>query len=819
MRRKIFKILLWLTALLLLAVTVFAIILYTNKDKIQNILVGEINKSIETSVKVGNIDISLKKFPSASLLFKDVYINGVNSSESDTLLYARKVFFQFDLWKALTSDLVIDKIDIESSQLNIKLLPKGLNNFNIIKKSKNPENQIFTLEEITFNTLGLNIFDSNSGFTTSISIPKSTIKSTINQSLISLSGEHDLDIRNLSIKDRTFLKNLKTQLSLDLFKEDDGPARLTGTLKLYGEFIKFQTSISENETLINAQGTGIDLRNINNILVEQELFEGTREWSLEGKSDINFQYEQVSVKPKKYKLVFNSTDLDITHSGSFELHDVNISGAYAVTGSKDELNIEDFNGKSSNGQLSGKLLIKNFNSPHVNLSVQSDLKLEEWAPLGLFEGLEELRGDLDFTLSFKNQFRSFKNISARDIAYARSSGEINIDKASFRIKDSEKEIESLNGELSFANNRIRVNRLFLRLGESDVFLDGRFENVLGFALLDDQKLSIDCSLKSQNVDLKDFLFENQEASDSFNLKIAQALKVDLLLDIDRFKMNKFKAQDIKGGLNVSNGIISVQNLQLKSDEGSYSGRFTLNTKQPDSHSLEAFLNFDNINIHKLFVSFNNFGQDAILAKNIYGKVSGNSKLEAKLNKDLSLITESLKLESEIEIKNGRLKDYEPMKELSRFSDIETLKDVRFSSLKNHISISQSVITIPEMHIASNAIELHLKGLHNFDNIVDYRLKLKAGDALFGNRRATKPSEFDEHIIQKRGKDDPYIYIKMDGPIDDLNIALDKKSIGKSISEDISKQGKQLKNIFKKDKPDKKTDDPGIIYEWDEDDGG
>ena len=77
-------------------------------------------------------------------------------------------------------------------------------------------------------------------------------------------------------------------------------------------------------------------------------------------------------------------------------------------------------------------------------------------------------------------------------------------------------------------------------------------------------------------------------------------------------------------------------------------------------------------------------------------------------------------EMAIKIKNGRLKDFEPAKNLSRFADVNELKDLNFSTLSNTIEIKNNTIFIPKMNITTNALSLTLSGSHKFDNYIDYR---------------------------------------------------------------------------------------------------
>ena len=268
-------------------------------------------------------------------------------------------------------------------------------------------------------------------------------------------------------------------------------------------------------------------------------------------------------------------------------------------------------------------------------------------------------------------------------------------------------------------------------------MDGSFANVVNYLAVKNEKLKVNCKLTSQNILLEDFIKSESQGNDSYNLNFTNNILVDLNVDVQNFEMKKFSAKDIKGNLIIKNGIISVENLQLDSDEGHYDGNLKINTRNKEQFAIDANLDFEGINIHGLFESFDNFGQSAITSSNIFGTAKGQLIFRAFSDSQLSIFPGSILLESDIKISDGHIKDYEPMLELSKFSNIEDLKDVYFHSLANHISIKNSVIHIPIMNIESNVLNLQISGSHGFDNVVDYRVKLKASDALFNKRKKNK----------------------------------------------------------------------------------
>ena len=175
----------------------------------------------------------------------------------------------------------------------------------------------------------------------------------------------------------------------------------------------------------------------------------------------------------------------------------------------------------------------------------------------------------------------------------------------------------------------------------------------------------------------------------------------------------------------------------------------------------------------------------------------------------------LKVQSEMSISEGHLKNYEPMQALSRFAEVEELRDVSFQNLKNSISISDGLIRIPEMAIASNVLNLDLSGTHSFNNEINYLVKLRLGDVLFAKSdREPGNSEFEEHLTISKRDDDHRIPVSIKGTVDQPEISIDPGALGDALEKDLKKQKEELKDIFKKEEPKKKKG-TGMTFEWDD----
>ena len=72
---------------------------------------------------------------------------------------------------------------------------------------------------------------------------------------------------------------------------------------------------------------------------------------------------------------------------------------------------------------------------------------------------------------------------------------------------------------------------------------------------------------------------------------------------------------------------------------------------------------------------------------------------------------------------GELNKYKPLEALSKFVELEELKEIKFKRLQNSILVKEGVIIIPKFEILSSAMNLSIAGTHTFNNDIDYHLSL------------------------------------------------------------------------------------------------
>jgi hypothetical protein len=211
-----------------------------------------------------------------------------------------------------------------------------------------------------------------------------------------------------------------------------------------------------------------------------------------------------------------------------------------------------------------------------------------------------------------------------------------------------------------------------------------------------------------------------------------------------------------------------------------------------------------IDVSQVFVQTENFGQQTLTDKNLQGVLNAKIYLKNTWKDYSNPDLDNLNAIIDFELKNGVLKNFEPVKAASAFIRVEELSNIRFADIKNRLTIYNRTITVPAFEIQTNALNLMFSGQHDFDNIIDYRFKI--------NLRKMLANKFNRKGKEQFIEDDPYdglnIYLSMTGPIAKPKIQYDKAAAGAKIKDDFKNEKEVLKELFKKgnkDKNDKRED--------------
>jgi hypothetical protein len=804
------------SVVILLTLTLGAAFIF--KDKIIDRFVEEANKQLTTPVKIGKIDISLfSHFPSLSIELKDVYVED-SHPETFALFTAKKVSFSFNAFDAWKGDYIIQSLNAEETETNIRIDKKGVGNFRIVKESAQEGKSVsFDLKNIRLKRQRVTYVDESIKQSHEFSGSSLAANVSVSNNIYSISASGDVITTQVGIGEYIFLKDKLFNIDLSMTYDDKGKMVVFNPSSIHQEKGNFELKGSYNfkqdpEIALTLTGKNTSLQTILSLLPEswtKDIERYESEGELYFKSGLTGKLRKAT-----FTVDFGCTNTTIFHpETNFKITQANLKGSFRSTGlsnfSTATINLKNVSGKLNGKNFTGQFSLVNFKKPLVDFQFKGSLDAAAMKALLGPDYMDEAAGVLQADVALNGEPQLLKD--RKTAQRVKISGSLEMKDVLISVQGAD--FRNLNGNFQFTNNDLAMSDVRGKLGKTDFVLNGFFKNMVSYLLFDDQPIGIETDLKSNFMDVDELLELGfgKENSTGYQFQISPNLYLNFDCEIKRLKLKKFNARDARGTLLVKSQIARSKEIKMKTMGGtvSLSGAMTAIGTKPIELTTSAKLN--SIYLDSLFYVFGNFRQNFIQDKHLKGEATANITLETKFNRDLKIIQESLVSNIDIQIKRGELNNFEPLQGLKKYLDDDGLRNLRFADLKNEIHIENKTILIPLMEVRSNVTTIQLSGRHTFDQKIDYRIV-----APLRNRRQINVTEAGE-AYQKDISGRMKVYFKITGTTDNYKVAYDTEAAKQKLVKNLKEEFDELKDAFNdKDRKKKKQlelekDD---YFEWD-----
>lgn len=320
-----------------------------------------------------------------------------------------------------------------------------------------------------------------------------------------------------------------------------------------------------------------------------------------------------------------------------------------------------------------------------------------------------------------------------------------------------------------------------------VLLEGRLNNFIGF--WGSGRPSWIGHLTANTVHLSDF-FDDADTGSSDNSEVDLDLGFDINTDLQIAELiwNKVSLKNLSGNLSYGSDNFTITDAHYSAWQGNHTLSLIL-IEEENYYKLLAKGLSKNADLAGLFTEFENFDQTEITSENLSGQLTTDFDVSVLFDADFNLVEREVYCSGDVAIKNGRLKGYKPLEELSLFLDLEDLKNIQFEDLENRLEIRNGIIYLPETELKNSALNLSVSGSHTLDNYMDYHVKVKVTEVL------AKRSKWVEKKNEKRleeGRDGGITaYVKMSGTPDELRIMYDSKTAAKEFRKNFKEERKSF----------------------------
>jgi len=795
------KILFYFFLSLVVLIITFGVSVYLFKDKIIQQFISEANKSLNTPVKIGRIEVSAwQDFPNVAITFTDLYVEDSHPGIYP-LIEAKTVSFYLNPIEAIRGKYSIRGLQIADSETHLKINEDGLNNFTILKeKGKSNESITFDLRNIKLTNTKVSFQDLKSLLHHSFESKKLTASVKLVDDKYQINAKGDIGVDQIGIHNVVLLPAKKFNVEADLVYDDtEKNIRVNkSTLNLANsEFIVTGDYQFKKKDHINVSinGKNTDIQTVLSLFPESS----TKKWrQYQSKGEIYFSMTmkgEISSSHSPFVSVsFGCKQASFFHPEyKSKVEDANLEGSFACPSltdlSRAELFLRNISGKLNDQPFTANFSLQDFEDPYVALDFKGGMAAASILNFFPMESIKQLTGTLDADVSFDGKISLLKNRSTAQQVQAE--GTVELKDISFALGSSKTQFNHWSGALQFNKNDIAMSNVNGQLEKSDFLLNGFLKNVITYFLFENQPIGIEADLKSNWLDLDQLvsLGLGESGSQDFGFAISPNLHLNFNCDVKRMRYKRFAPRDVKGDLLVKNQVAVSRHITFNAMGGSLSANGIVDAKNPKAINVSSSFKLDGINIDSVFYVFENFYQNFIEAKNLKGQAIADVSMEMSLDEKLKLFSETLTADISAVIKNGELNNFEPLQKLNRYLDDQKLNHLVFADLKNDIHIEKRTIYIPQMEVRSNATTINVSGTHTFDQQIDYRVI-----APLRNKKKIDPDEAFGAIEETPGGQSK-IFLKIIGTTDNYEVKFDKEATKKKIVSDLKKEVKELKEAF------------------------
>ena len=737
-----------IAALLICAwIFLWAYITYNKAGIIEKVKAG-INQQVKGKVEIRDVSVDFfHNFPNISVCLSGVSIrDSLWSQHHHEFLNAEKIYARIQLFSLFSGRPAIGKLIIENASIYYYTDTTGYTN--LVKANgspgKNNENNLPDLlfkntriildnpghkkyHDIEFKEMECNISSSDSGRLFSIKMNAIVHGLGFNTQ----SGSY---LKDKSLKGEFvlfFSKTKKIYFDRAELAIDDHPFILSGSFITDGDQPSFSLSIQTKK---------INLRKTIGLLTQttQKKFDA---YDIFQPIDIYAQLNGLTAAGSipLVGIDFSVKDAEIeTPVGRFN----NCSFAGNFTNQIDPARPRlDDNSKISLKKFSGKwrsipttannVVISNLTVPLLKCDLHSSCDLAALNELTGNNSIQFMKGTAQMDINYQG------SLVQADTIETIVNGNIGLKNMAINYLPRNIILQDMTGNLVFKNQDLFIETLSAHAGSTALNMNGTVRNLIRMIYIDPAKLTMDWNVSTPYLDLSDFISflgkkQTVKTTGSPDKFVHIAGKIDQMLEYGTAKLNmqaaklkykKFAATNVTTSISLEQNKIILNSARLNHAGGSLLMDGSL-SDQGIGNIVKLKSTISNVDIPSLFYAFNNFGQDAITAQNMKGRLTAGLDLSFFLSDKAGIVDKSLKSTVNFSVVNGELNNFEPLQKMA--VSIFKKRDfsmVRFAELKDKLEINGSAITINKMEIQSNVFNMFVEGVYDTKKGTDISIQV------------------------------------------------------------------------------------------------
>lgn len=484
--KKVFKIVTILIIVFLSLIILLVGFAEFFEDKITDVALKEIRKTIDAPIAIDDISFSLiKEFPLATLELNGVWLGhetildsaNVRSSTIDTLVRIDQTNLSLYLLPLMDGKYELNEVAVSGAVVNYQVDSAGSSNFDFLIPSGTPEESDTTvtsyallLDRLMLENVRCHYQDKNLKAAATVFIPRINVEGSLTNEAIDISSEGiirltdcafdstNLELMNLTevnyqldYADETVMIHDLTVDTDGAFLSANGQVTLQDTLltdlKLVGsnfrldELIKYAPVELLDEAGLKKLSGRINMTGTVNGFVSDSLLP---------RVDVKFDLEDGLVKTVDYPAIQNMNVRGELSNGALQNNQTT------------SLFIDAFHLETEESSINGKISLHNLDRINYRINTQADLNIDEFQEYVPDSLVEHLKGNVQVNLSTSGVVPDSITDAFINSVLANSIVDLSLEKVQVKV-DATLSIDSLSGRMRYQSNYISANEIKVKV--------------------------------------------------------------------------------------------------------------------------------------------------------------------------------------------------------------------------------------------------------------------------------------------------------------------------------------------------------------------
>jgi len=796
MQEKSRRVLRWLLIFfgaLVLLISTLSAFAWIYKDDIISKALDILKEELTVPVSYKEVDVSIwTSFPLLSINFQQLEISDPVSKETP-LLDVEQFSLAFNWLDAWQGNYHVHQLKLKKGQINMCLDKKGNANWEIYKTRSTSKGDVsMRLEKVILKDVLWSYRDKRNDYNQVVFWNNLQLKGDFSSAESKLSLNASGVCEKVITENREIIQNLSFECSGDLLYQRnkevltfddmewvalDAPMEGKGWI----DFKKEQCEIEVKAENVEVQQW---VKNMPGWISDAMYsYEPEGNFQIQGLIKGNWKSPMITASMR-----WKDGAVKEPLSG-VELEDVDFQLNYQLKNGQDLWTIEHLNATLANGQWKIKGEVKNTLSPEVDLDVEMHSGIQEVVDFLKWDSLLTANGELDMKANVSGKWNPSDSIWRWD--NWKAEGNVSLKAESFQWHSMPYPIQNVQALIQLHEENAILHQCTAQYQQSDIDLTGNWHKAVSWLFNTNNGIEADVVLKSKHIQGEDFI-QSQESG--FGLPAFSLLNVRC--EVDEFAFHQFEAKKFRTNLSLGEGLMKAGAFQWEMAEGKLYGDLEVFANENSKRwEVDLNANIEKVNLPRLMVLFNDFGQSEIKSDQLKGRINADVTLGFQLDTDLKLDPSSVNGVVDMNVVSGEIIHWSLLDDVAGYfrknkwiaplvdEDLlaKKLSWVKFEELRNTISIAHEVIEIPWMEIKSSALNMVFKASHTFKNEVDYLMGFHVRDLLLRDPNQA-PTE-----------DGKKFFISMKGPLSNLQFAVENDKEWKALfDDDVSQKDRSLK---------------------------